>query len=96
MFFLLYFMQHYSEKDPKKEKRKRNRSRWALLDREERQKRTRAVPRPALADPHKLPWARLYASRSMCGMITVTGYDYDKFQELLQDFGPLFHSYTPF
>jgi hypothetical protein len=76
-----------------------NNSRFDLfrdkLSLEGRRRRFRQIPRPALPDPENSPWAILYKSGDDGALITVTGFDHDTFQHMLDLFSPLYDKFSP-
>jgi DDE superfamily endonuclease len=65
------------------------------LNKEGLDRRNRNLKRKVLLDPSQSPWAKLYASNDNAALITVTGFDHDAFQIMLELFQPLFVQYTP-
>jgi DDE superfamily endonuclease len=65
------------------------------LNREGLDRRNRNLKRKSLLDPGNAPWSKLYESKDNAALITVTGFDHDAFQLILELFQPLFHEYTP-
>ena len=61
---------------------------WQKLNEEGRQRRDRRIPRCALVDPQFSPWQKVYKSGDDGAMITVTGFDNESFQRMLQLFAP--------
>ena len=60
-----------------------------------RRRQSRGLCRIVLLSPEDSPWQKLYGSRDDQALITVTGFDHEAFQMLLEYFEPLFFEYTP-
>lgn len=65
------------------------------LNEDGRARRERHIPRESLLPPDKSPWSRLYHSKNDSALITITGFDHETFQWLLELFTPLFYGFTP-
>ena len=65
------------------------------LDADGRRRRSRGLCRKVLLNPNESPWQKLYSSGDNQALITVTGFDQEAFQTLLEHFEPLFLQYTP-
>jgi hypothetical protein len=65
------------------------------LNKEGLDRRNRNIKRIALLDPKDAPWAKLYESGDDAALITVTGFDHDTSQHILELFRPLYLEYTP-
>ena len=63
---------------------------------EERRRRYRKIPRSALIPLALSPWRKLLASRNDQAFITMTGFDCESFDRVLDKFGPMFSGHTPF
>lgn len=62
---------------------------------EGKKRRERKIPRRALPDPSESPWRKLFDTKDDASLITITGFDHDAFDILLQLFRPYFDGYTP-
>ena len=80
----------------REQRNKRQRERYRNLTEEEKARRVRRVPRVATRMPWDSPWYKLLRSENVSGMITVTGYDYEHFHDLLKDFTPIFDANSPY
>lgn len=69
---------------------------YRLLSRVECQRRLQRIPRSALLDPKESPWRRVLDSRNDQALITLTGFDFNSFNEILETFSVYYNSYTPF
>lgn len=65
------------------------------LSLEGRRKRDRRLPRAVLLHPWRSPWQKIRYSGDDQSMITVTGFDCDAFNKLLNIFKPYYYNYTP-
>ena len=63
---------------------------------EERRWRCRKILRCALIPLNLLPWRKLQASQNDQAYITMTGFDCESFQKILEIFAPMFHGHAPF
>ena len=63
---------------------------------EGRRRRSRGLTRDVLLNPENSPWAKLYKSQNdQAFLITVTGFDHEAFDCLLNYFEPIFEQFTP-
>ena len=60
-----------------------------------RQLRDRRIPRTSLHHPHESAWSRLYHSHNDQSLVTMTGFDHQSFNWLLQLFEPMYNTYGP-
>lgn len=63
---------------------------------EERRQRYRKIPRCALIPLRLSPWRKLLASQNDQAYITMMGFDCESFHKILEKFGPMFSTHTPF
>ena len=95
---LLFLARRYSRKKtrhPYKHSRYRK-DFFKRLSIEERRRRYRKIPRSALIPLALSPWRKLLASRNDQAFITMTGFDCESFDRILEKFGPMFSGHTPF
>ena len=97
---LLLYLAHrgqYGKKIRTKKKHSRYRKDFLRsLSIEERRRRSRKIPRCALIPLNLSPWRKLQASQNDQAFITMTGFDCESFQKILEIFAPMFHGHTPF
>ena len=94
---LLCLARRYSRKKRRPYKHSRYRKDFfKRLSIEERQRRCRKIPRSALIPLALSPWRKLLASRNDQAFITMTGFDCESFDRILEKFGPMFSGHTPF
>jgi DDE superfamily endonuclease len=67
----------------------------SLLNEEGRRRRNRHLRKEALADPKEAPWQKVWLSKDDSALITVTGIDFNAFNELLRLYKPHFEKYSP-
>jgi hypothetical protein len=66
------------------------------LSEEERRLRDRRLPRPSLQMPYQSAWERVYSSGNEQGMITFCGLDHASFNQLHDEFQPIYDRFTPY
>ncbi len=97
---LLLYLAHRGQYG-KKMRTKKTHSRYRKdffrsLSIEERRRRYRKIPRCALIPMKLSPWQKLRASQNDQAYITMTGFDFESFEKILERFAPMFSGHTPF
>jgi hypothetical protein len=66
-----------------------------LLDEEGKRRRNRHLCKDALPEPEEAPWQKVWLSKDDSALITVTGIDFNAFDEMLRLYQPHFEKYSP-
>jgi hypothetical protein len=97
---LLLYLSHQQAKKKRVSKKKEHscykKDFYHILSIQERHRWFKKKPCCALILLHLLPWQKLLALQNNQAFIIMMGFDCDLFNKILEKFGPIFLSHTPF